>query len=132
METFSIKHVINIFGQKRYKSTYSEIIQLHQRAWFKPINVSNLNLRGRKILLESKICFSGEKGGRIKARTGNIGSVKRAWMQKEVTSSPNAYLKSIILTTVIHTKECRDVENVDMNNFLIQTPIYSKPVDEKS
>ena len=52
-------------------------------------------------------------------------------MQKEVTSSPNAYLKSIILTTVIHTKECRDVENVDMNNFLIQTPIYSKPVDEK-
>ena len=55
METFSIKQGIKKFGQKGYKETYGEMLQLRQRAWFKPIKVAYLNTRERKISLESLI-----------------------------------------------------------------------------
>ena len=44
----------------------------------------------------------------IKARTRANGSVQRAWMKKEETSSPNAYPESIMLTLVIYHKEDRE------------------------
>ena len=48
--------------------------------------------------------FSEKKDGRIKAITFANGSVQIAWIQKSETSSPTAYLESIILTSVIYTK----------------------------
>ena len=45
METFSLKQVINKFGQKEYEATYGEIIQLYQIKFFKPIKVAGLNTR---------------------------------------------------------------------------------------
>ena len=39
IETFSLKQGITKFGQKWYKATYSEIIQIHQITFYKPIKV---------------------------------------------------------------------------------------------
>ena len=51
METFSLKQVIEKFGQKGYEATYGETLQLYQRTYFKPIKVAVLNPRDRKIVL---------------------------------------------------------------------------------
>ena len=53
-------------------------------------------------------------------------------MQKEETSSPTAYLESIMLTSVMYYKEYRDVETIYIPNLFIQTPIDRKPGEEKS
>ena len=38
----------NKFGQKVYEAKYVQMIQLHQRTWFKPIKLSYLNPRDKK------------------------------------------------------------------------------------
>ena len=48
-------------------------------------------------------------------------------IQKEETSSPTAYLESIILTSVIYSKGNRYVATVDITNLFIHKPIYMKP-----
>ena len=48
METFSLIQGIKKFGQKGYKRTNGEMLQLHQIRWFKPIKVAYLNPRDIK------------------------------------------------------------------------------------
>ena len=45
----------------------------------------------------------------------------------------NPYCRSvnIMLTSVIDSKEDRDITTIDIPNFFIQTPIFRKPVKEK-
>ena len=53
----------------------------------------------------------------IKARTCTNGSVQRAWMKKEEKLSSTAYMKSIMITPVMDTKEDRDVATTDIPIF---------------
>ena len=57
METLSLKQGMNEFGQKGYKVTYGEMLQLHQRAFFKPIKVAGFNPRERKRAFKLLIFF---------------------------------------------------------------------------
>ena len=52
-------------------------------------------------------------------------------MKKEEALNPTAYLESIMLTSVIYTKEDRDVATIYIPNFSIQTLIDRKPVEDK-
>ena len=52
-------------------------------------------------------------------------------MQKEETSSPTAYLESIMLTSVIDTTEDRYVANIDIPNLFIHIPIDRKHGENK-
>ena len=48
-------------------------------------------------------------------------------MDTKNISSPNAYLQSKILTSVIYSKEDRYVETIYIPNLFIQTLINRKP-----
>ena len=74
------------------------MLHLHQITWFKPIKVADLNPREIKIAFEWLKYLVGGKGERSIERTCANGIVKRAWIQKEETSSPIAYLEYIMLT----------------------------------
>ena len=50
---------------------------------------------------------------------------------KEETSSHTSYLESMILTSVIYTKEDRYVSTIDIPNFFIKTSIYRKPGEKE-
>ena len=65
MEIFSLKLGINKFGQKGYKSTYGEMLQIHQIICFETIKVSYLNPINSKRELESLIFLVEYKYGRI-------------------------------------------------------------------
>ena len=58
--------------------------------------------------------------------------MQRAWIQKEETSSTTEYLEITMLTSVIDSKEDRDVATIDIPNLFIQTTIDSKHGDGKS
>ena len=51
--------------------------------------------------------------------------------EKEETSSTTAYLESIILISVIDSREDRGVSTIDIPNLFIQTLIDRKPGEEK-
>ena len=55
----------------------------------------------------------------------------REWIQKEDKTDTNSYLEIIILTSVIYSKENRDVVAIDITNLLIQTSINRKPREDK-
>ena len=57
--------------------------------------------------------------------------MQRAWIQKEETSSTNAYLENMMLASVIYTKEDGDIATIYIPNFFIQTPIYRRPGEDK-
>ena len=71
------------------------------------------------------------KYGNVKAIICANGSVHKAWMKKEGTSSLTAYLESIMLTSMIEAKEYRAVAAKYIPNSFIQTPINSKPGIDK-
>ena len=81
--------------------------------------------------MESLIFLVEKRDGRIKGRLCANGSVQRAWMSKEDSSSPTAYLESIMLTSAIDAKEEREVMTVDIQNAFIQTKMERKENDDK-
>ena len=55
-----------------------------------------------------------KRDGRIKSRLVANGSKQRNWMTKEDTSSPTAYIESVLITAAIDAKEGRDVMCCDI------------------
>ena len=53
-------------------------------------------------------------------------------MQKEEKSSSTAHMESIMLTSVVYSKEYENLESIDTPNLLIQTPINNKPGEGKN
>ena len=72
-----------------------------------------------------------KKYRKIKSKTCDNRSVQRAWIQKEEIWITTSYMESIMLASVMDTKEDRDVATKDITNLFIQTPIYRKPGEEK-
>ena len=119
------------FGPKGYEATHGKMIYIHKRTCFKPIKVAYFNPIEIKGALEPLLFLVKKKDERIKARTCANGSAQKEWMQKEETSSPTAYLESVMLTSVIDYKEDRYIVTVYIPNLFIQTPIDSKPGEDK-
>ena len=90
----------------------------HMVKWY--VSIKNMLQTNKSSRFESKReensiiidNFLVKKYIRIKSRTCVNGSVQRACMQKDRKSSPTAYLKSIMLTSVIYSKENRDVSTI--------------------
>jgi hypothetical protein len=83
--------------------------QLHERAVFKPLDISTLSFDEKRTTMRSLIFLTEKRDGSIKARTCADGSKQRFSMESEETSSPKAQVESILLTAVIDAKEGRDV-----------------------
>ena len=82
METFSLEQGIKRFVNKGYEATYGEMLQIHQKTYFRPIKVADFNPREIKRALELLIFLVLKKDVIIKSRTCANGSVQISWMKK--------------------------------------------------
>ena len=57
------------------------------------------------------------------------GNVQQGYISKEEASSPTAYTKAVILTSVIDAKERRDVATVDILNAFCQAVIADEDAE---
>jgi hypothetical protein len=120
-ETFSLKKGLEEFGDKGYDAAFNKIWQLHERAVFKPVNVSELIALEQKREMESLIFLVEKKDGIIKARACSKGSTQREYINKDDYASPSVATESILLTAAIKAKEGRDVMTSDNSNAFVQT-----------
>jgi hypothetical protein len=120
LETFSLKKGLKQFGDKCYDAAFNKICQLHERAVFKPVNVSELTALEQKRAMESLIFLVEKEDGRIKARACANGSNQREYVNKEDSASPTVATESILLTAAIEAKEGRDVMTANIPNASVQ------------
>ena len=72
-------------------------------------------------MLELLIFLTQKHDGHAKARACVDGHKQRLWMDKDKAASPTVLLESVMLTSVIDTKEGREVAIVDIPNTFVQT-----------
>jgi uncharacterized protein with PIN domain len=104
--------------------------RLHDRAVFKPIDVTKLSPEERRKTMRSLI-FLREK--RLDNQGANLRrrSKQRSWMEREETSCPTAQVESILSTAVIEAKEGRNVMTADIPNAFVQTSVPKTDSDER-
>jgi len=125
IETYSLKRGIKTFGDDARNAASGEMKQLHERAVFVPVNVSELPQRGRCHVLESLVSIVQERDREIKARTCANGSTQRKCTSKEDATSPTVLTESILLTAAIEAREGRDVMTADIPNASVQTDVHN-------
>jgi hypothetical protein len=121
VQTYTLKQGFLRYGKKGKDAAFDEMKQQHERGVFIPINVASLSDTEKDQAMESLIFLVGKSDKRIKARTCANGSVQRKSMNKDEASSPTVATKSIFLTSIIDTKEKRDVMTSDIPNAFVQT-----------
>jgi hypothetical protein len=68
-ETFGLKKGLQKFGERGLTAASNEMKQLHQRAVFKPLDVSTLSFDEKRKTMRSLIFLTKKRDGTIKART---------------------------------------------------------------
>ena len=123
---------LKIYGDKAREAAYKEMDQLHGRAVFKPVHVSDLT-ESEKAKAQGSLMFITEKrDGKIKARTVYNGKPTREWMSKEDTRSPTVSLEGLMLTMCVDAKEGRDIMTADVPNAFVQTDMpETDPGDDR-
>ena len=123
VETYSLKHGLKKFGNAGCEAALKEMMQLHERAAFVPIDVSELTPAECRRAMDSLIFLVEKRDKTVKARTCANGRAQRAYMRKEDTTSPTVLTESILLTSVIDAREGRDVMTTDIPNAFVQTDV---------
>ena len=126
IQTYSLSKGIKKFGDRGIDSATSEMEQLHDRACWNPIHVSNLTPEERKRALESLIFLVEKRDGRIKSRHCANGSTQREYVEREEAASPTVSTESILITGAIEAKQNRDMATFDVPNAFPQTDIDEK------
>ena len=94
-----------------------------------PKHWDDLTSKQRGRILEAFIFVEQKKSGADKARLVIDGSGQRDHITKEEASSPTAFTKSVILTSIVDAKEGREVATVDIPNAFAQTVITDSHKD---
>ena len=97
--------------------------QLHNRTVFEPVKLAELTDQERRRTMKSLIFLVENRDKTVKARTCANGSTQREYIDREDAASPTAITDSILITSVIDTKQGRDVMTVDVPNAFVQTEI---------
>ena len=130
MVQLSMKAAERKFGVERTKKACRlKVEQIHMQNIFVPKHWDDLTLKQRGWILEAFIFVEQKKSGADKARLVINGSQQRDHITKEEASSPTAFTESVILTSIVDTKEGRDVATVDIPNAFAQTVITDSHKD---
>eukprot|EP00978_Attheya_sp_CCMP212_P020734 scaffold59681_cov29-Attheya_sp.AAC.1 len=97
--------------------------QLHNRVILEPIRLTDMNPKERKRAMESLIFLVEKLDGTVKTSTCGNGSTQREYIEREDAASPTASTGSIIIISVIDTKQNRDIMTSDIPNAFVQTEI---------
>ena len=113
------------FGKQGRDATHKELDQLHRRACFTPIDVSQMTPSEKKKAQQAIVLLTEKRDGTIKGRCVHNGKPTREWLSREDAASPTASQESIFLTAVVDAKESRDTMTADVPNAFIQANMPS-------
>ena len=122
-QTYNLKKGIIRYDNKAKKAATKEILQLDNREVFWPIHVNNMTKEEKKKVMNSLIFLTEKRDGTKKARACASGNSQRHYLSKEKAPSPMVSTESILITSVIDTKQKRDVVTLDIPNAFVQTPL---------
>jgi Reverse transcriptase (RNA-dependent DNA polymerase) len=111
---YSMNKGLKLFGNKGTEAVRKEMEQLDKMSVLEPISPSDLTLSEREKVLEYLMFLKEKRCGKIKGRGCADGRLQRLWTDKHDTSSPTAYLESLLLTASVDAKEGRKVATVDI------------------
>jgi hypothetical protein len=130
MVQLSMKAAAAKFGKVwTKKACTAEVKQIHMRNTFVPKHWGKLTIQQKSQVLEAFIFVEQKKDGSDKARLVVNGAMQRGHITKEEASSPTAFNKSIILTSVIDAMEDRDVATVDIPNAFVFSVVAESEKD---
>ena len=92
-------------GDKAEAAIGKELMQLHNREAFTPVDANSLTPAQRKAALESIMTVKEKRDGKIKGRHVADGRKQRGSVEKIDVTSPTVALELVVLTAVIAAKE---------------------------
>ena len=110
-------------GEKGKQAVSKELLQIHMRDTFRPINSETLSKTEYDKVLESHLFLKHKRDHSIKVRIVAGGNKQRRHIDKIDATSPTAALESVLLTSTIDAKEGRDVDIIDIPNDFATTRI---------
>ena len=97
--------------------------QLHERACFRPIDISTLTKEEKRKCVKAVMFLSKKRSGMMKGRRVYNGKPTREWISREDVNSPTVSLESVFITAGVDAKEERDVMSSDIPNAFIQAKL---------
>ena len=94
--------------------------QLHERNVCEPVHEKDLSREQKSKALGYLMFLKQKHCGRIKGRGCADGRKQRVWTTKEDATSPTVSTEAVLLTSVIDTKERREVMTVDIPGAFMQ------------
>jgi hypothetical protein len=114
MMQYSLKKGFKKFPKKAEAAVTKELLQLHMKDTFTPMNGEKLTDVQRKAALESLMFLKEKRDGSIKGRACAGGRKQREGSIKSDATSPMVSLEAVLLTATIDAFEGRDVAIVDV------------------
>ena len=107
MTQLSMNAGLKIWGNKGKQAVSKELLQLHMRYIFRPINSKTLLKTEYDKLIESHLFLKQKQDQSIKGRMVTGGNKQICHINKTDATSPTAALESVLLTSTIDAKEGR-------------------------
>ena len=117
--------------QAKREATMSEMKQLDDDEVYTLIKVEELMQKERARAMESLLFVMEKRDGRIKGRFCANGSTQSKYVDRDEAASPTVTTESIFITSVIYTKQGRDVMTCDIPNTFVQTDIEEALAGER-
>ncbi|KAL7545710.1 hypothetical protein ACHAWF_009061 [Thalassiosira exigua] len=114
MTQYSFKAALRKFPGRTEKAVGKELLQLHNREVYRPLDAAKLTPLEKAKALESIMTVKEKRTGDLKGRFVVDGSKQRGSIPKEEAASPTVALDSVFLTAAIDAHEGRDVAVVDL------------------
>jgi uncharacterized protein (UPF0332 family) len=111
---YSMTKGLKLFGDKGIEAVRKEMEQLDKMSVLEPVDPSHLAPSERERVLEYLMFLKEKRCGKIKGRGCADGRPQRLWTDKKDSTSPTAYLESLLLTACIDAKEGRKVATIDI------------------
>ena len=114
MTQYSFKAALRKYPGRTEKAVGKELLQLHNREVYRPLDAAKLTPLEKAKALESIMTVKEKRTGDLKGRFVVDGSKQRGSIPKEEAASPTVALDSVFLTAAIDAHEGRDVAVVDL------------------
>ena len=106
-------------GNKDKDGSRKEVKQLNDRTVWKPVHPNDLTKDEKRKAMESLFFYQKKRDGTTKGRMRANGSTQRSFISKEEASIPRVTTESVLITSVVDSKQERDIMHMDIPNAFV-------------
>jgi hypothetical protein len=114
LTTYNVKHAIKQYGQEAIDSIKKELLQLHEKGVFKPINYQTLSSKQKSHVLRSLMFVKRKRNNVLKSRFVANGSMQIRSLAAIDPSSPTVSTEALFISAAIDAMEQRQMATVDV------------------